>query len=336
MKRSTVSDPAGHRRGFTLVELILAGAIAALVLITVVTTLSQVGRARTISRARLLAHLRADAALDAVRRDLTSVLRDADLFRSRVLLLDGSTAALLGRERFDLARDEVLVFNGRLEPLGEIDYNGEGGEYETQYRIDEDNLGVALWQRRDAVPDEWPDGGGVATPIAEGLVGLEIRAYDGQEWYDEWDSDLDGLPWGFQISVTAVGTEDGSMDDVDPRTMTTLRTHVAVDRIVPPWVEPEEEEPPADDVAPGDGLEGGAGFAPPAPGAGAGGPGGDRGGFPGRGGPGGRGEGGPGGGRDGGFNGGGKPSGGRGDGPFSTGRGSKPIRLNNPGPTRID
>ena len=43
MKRSSVSDrPRRTGRGFTLVELILAGAIAALVLITVVTTLSQV------------------------------------------------------------------------------------------------------------------------------------------------------------------------------------------------------------------------------------------------------------------------------------------------------
>ncbi len=335
MKRSSVSErPRGVRRGFTLVELILAGAIAALVLITVVTTLSQVGRARTISRARLLAHLRADAALDAIRRDLTSVLRDADLFHARVLLLDGSTVTVIDRDRMDFARDEVLVFNGRLEPLGEIDYNGEGGEYETQYRIDEDEFGVALWQRRDAVPDEWPDGGGVATPIAEGLVALEIRAYDGQEWYDEWDSDLDGLPWGFQISVTAVGTDDGSLDAATVGAMATLRTHVAVDRIVPPWVEPEEEEPLPDGTAPGDeeNMDGAGGFAPPA----AGGFGGDRGGFPGRDGMGGRGDGGRGGDGRGSFGGGGKPPvGGRPDG-LSTGRGSKTIRLNTTGPTRID
>ena len=97
MRRS--SDSERRRRGFTLVELILAGAIAALVLITVVTTLSQVGRARTISRMRLLSHLRADAALDAVRRDLTSTLRDADLFHTRVLLLDGGTTLMIDGDR---------------------------------------------------------------------------------------------------------------------------------------------------------------------------------------------------------------------------------------------
>lgn len=337
MKSCSASDRA--RRGFTLVELILAGSIAALVLITVVTTLSQVGRARTISRARLQSHLRADAALDAVRRDLTSLLRDADLFHTRVLLLDGGTTVMVGGERMDLARDEVLVFNGRLEPLGEIDYNGEGGEYETQYRIDEDNFGAALWQRRDPVPDEWPDGGGIATPIAEGLVGLEILAYDGQEWYEEWDSDIDGLPWGFRISVTAVGTDDGSLENADASAVTTLRTHVAVDRIVPPWVEPEEEEPAADGAA-GEGEDmGGIGGVPTGPGfpAGPGGRGG-RGEFPGggRGGPDGMGGRGGGGGR-GDFGGRPKPgAGGRPDGLFAEGRGSKTIRINQTGPVRID
>ena len=68
---------AKRRRGFTLIELVLAGVIAALVLLTVVTTLSQVGRARAISRVRLQAYLRADAALNSVRRDLTAILRDA-------------------------------------------------------------------------------------------------------------------------------------------------------------------------------------------------------------------------------------------------------------------
>ncbi|HAC08738.1 MAG TPA: hypothetical protein DCG14_03695 [Phycisphaerales bacterium] len=229
-----------RQRGFTLIELVLAGVIAALVLVTIVSTLSQVGRARTISRVRLQAYLRADSALDAVRRDLSSILRDADLFHTRVLLYDGGRTMRLG-SRMDLDRDEILVFNTRLEPLGEIDYNGEGGEYETQYRVDEDRYGTTLWQRRDPVPDDIPAGGGVATPMAEGVVGFKIEAYDGLEWYDEWDSDLDGLPWGFRITITASGEPGGTVER-DGNGLVTLQTHVAVDRIIPPYYEPEEEE----------------------------------------------------------------------------------------------
>ena len=239
MKRSLAS----RRYGFTLIELILAGAIAALVLVTVVVTLSQIGRARSVSRGRLLSNLRATTALEEIRRDLSSLIRDADLFNARILLFSDTATVTVDDRRMDVPRDEILVFNTRLEPLGEIDYNGEGGEYETQYRVDIDQFGAALWQRRDPVPDEFPDGGGIATPIAEGLIGLEILAYDGQEWFDEWDSDIDGYPWGFQITVTAIGTEEGGLEDIDGRMMTTLRTHVSVDRIIPPYVEPLEPDP---------------------------------------------------------------------------------------------
>ncbi|MEE2972349.1 MAG: hypothetical protein VX672_04425 [Planctomycetota bacterium] len=245
MKRSTASERRfATRRGFTLIELVLAGTIAALVLVTVVVSLSQIGRAREVSRTRLLAHLRADSALDEIRRDLSSVLRDSDLFHTRVLLYDGSSTILTREGRLDVARDELLIFNSRLEPLGDIDYNGEGGEYETHYRIDDDQYGAALWQRRDAVPDDWPDGGGIATPIAEGVVGLQIMAYDGQEWYEEWDSDTDGLPWGFRVEIMAIGNRDGEVESVDPRSIVVLRSHVAVDRIVPPYIEPEPEVGP--------------------------------------------------------------------------------------------
>lgn len=263
MKRSLAS----RRYGFTLIELILAGAIAALVLVTVVVTLSQIGRARSVSRGRLLSNLRATTALEEIRRDLSSLIRDADLFHARILLLSDSATVMVDGRRMDVARDEILVFNTRLEPLGEIDYNGEGGEYETQYRIDLDQFGAALWQRRDAVPDEYPDGGGVATPIAEGVIGLEILAYDGQEWFDEWDSDIDGYPWGFQITVTAVGTEEGEIEAIDGRMITTLRTHVSVDRIIPPYIEPPEPEPSEEDGdldLPEDGEIPGA-FGPTAP-----------------------------------------------------------------------
>ena len=286
MKRSTASDHRRTRRGgFTLIELILAGTIAALVLVTVVVTLSQIGRTREVSRARLLAHLRADSALEAIRRDLTSVLRDSDLFHTRVRLYDGSSLVVAKGERFDVGRDEVLVFNSRLQPLGEIDYNGEGGEYETQFRVDEDQYGIALWQRRDSVPDDWPDGGGVATPIAEGVIGIDIMAYDGQDWFEEWDSDVDGLPWGFRIEVTSLGNTRGDLEDIDPKTMVVLRSHVAIDRIIPPYVEPEpeEEDPglsgqdPEGDAA--GALGGASGVTPPLGGLGGGGGGrGDRGG----------------------------------------------------------
>src|SRR5262249_5074979 len=152
--------------------------------------LRQIGRAKDTCKVRYDAFMRADSALNEIRRDIASLVRSDDLFYSRFLLIDNRSRA--GRESFE--RDELLMFSNRLRPLRNVDFNGEGMQYETQYRIEEDRYGPVLWQRRDAFPDDHPGGGGVAVPRIEGIVELSIQAYDGLGWYDDWDSDISGLP----------------------------------------------------------------------------------------------------------------------------------------------
>jgi len=227
-------------RGFTLVEVLIATFIIALVLGAVATCLAQVGRARETARLRLEAYVRADAALNAVRRDLQSVLRREDLFETRVLLFDDVQSTPIGT--FD--RDEILVFSTRLDPVRQLEYRGEGSEYEIQYRVTDDACGPVLWQRRDPVPDRNPLGGGVATPLVEGILGLSIEAYDGSEWFQEWDSDEWGLPWALRVTVVSTGaaqTCDGGAYDLNAP-LVTLRTVVPIDRIPVPPPLPEEDE----------------------------------------------------------------------------------------------
>lgn len=271
-------EPQSRPSGFTVIELVIAIAVGAIVVVTIGSVLSRVSQTRDIARAQLDAVSRANAALDALRSDLVSVIRDEDLYNSRVLLLDGTGYSSLG----PADRDEVLVYNNRLRPMRRDEYQGEGGEYESQYRLDT-NEGV-LWMRRDAVPDQNGEGGGMAIPVVDGVVGVSIEAYDGEAWYPDWDSDVMGLPWALRVSVTAVG---GELDNpnVDPPTVT-LRTQIPIDRIVPPPQLTEEEEAEqaaggdpnaATDDADGDGTPDGAaagggaatgGGAPGVPGAG--------------------------------------------------------------------
>ncbi|TDJ57100.1 MAG: prepilin-type N-terminal cleavage/methylation domain-containing protein, partial [Planctomycetota bacterium] len=81
-----VRPDQSQRRGFTLVELMVAALMTAFVMSAVTMSLSQLSRAKAGGREQLAAHLRADAALNAVRRDVISVLRDQDLFWTRLLL----------------------------------------------------------------------------------------------------------------------------------------------------------------------------------------------------------------------------------------------------------
>ncbi|MFO0872607.1 MAG: prepilin-type N-terminal cleavage/methylation domain-containing protein [Phycisphaerales bacterium] len=240
-------------RGFTLIELLVAGLIVALVLGAVGVSLAQVGRARQSARTRLDAYMRADAALDAVRRDVQSALRSDDLFQCRVLVHDD----LVRRHDVELERDELLLFSDRLESVRPVEYNGEGGEYETQYRIAEDDLGTVLWQRRDPVPDEWENAGGVATPLVDGVVALRVEAYDGTSWYDEWDSDVSGLPWAMRVTVVASGAPNGE-DPYNKRwPWVTLRTIVPIDRVTPPYEPPPDEEATSEDGTGADGAAAG-------------------------------------------------------------------------------
>ena len=209
------------------------------------------------------------------------------------------------------------------------DYAGEGGEYESQYRVEDDAAGSVLWMRRDAVPDENSEGGGLAIPAVEGVIGISIEAYDGEAWYPDWDSDFMGLPWALRIEVTATGDEPGMPASEGGKSLVTLRTQIAIDRIVPPPPPPpEDEELAAADAA----ANNAAGAGDPAAAGGAGGvP--FLGGGGGRGGGGRGGDGGPrrpgggfgqGGGGDGSVGGGGRRpgfSGGRGNGAIGGGRG---------------
>lgn len=226
------------RRGFTLAEVIVAGVITAFIIAAVSTTVGQLGRAKASSRQRLTAFLRADAALNAIRVDIATVTRDTDLFYARFMIKDEVAASPYG----DVDRDDILLFNTRLRAVRDLSYQGEGLEYETQYRIEDDELGSVLWQRRDSVPDEFTLGGGQAFPFVEGIIAMSIEAYDGTEWRERWDSDKDGLPLAVRVEITATGENDNN--DTPLARLATLRTVIAIDRVAPPkdWLLPTPEE----------------------------------------------------------------------------------------------
>ena len=226
------------RRGFTLIELLVASMMAVIVLGGITTSLSQLGSAKSISRQRLEAFSRCDAALHTLRKDVISILRRDDLFDTR-LLITNETGKFQSQ---NVSKDELLLFNGNLRANKEIDFNGEGLEYETQFRLEDNDISSALWKRRDPILDDNPIGGGIATPIADGIISVEFEAFDGASWASEWDSDDLGIPHAIRITVIASGMEYyGEMH----APLITLRTIVPIDRVMSP----------ADIFVPSDDLE---------------------------------------------------------------------------------
>lgn len=217
--------PHRRRGGFTLVEVIMAVIVATFVLGVVWTSLSQFARARSVNQLRMNAHLRADAAMEMIRRDVAAVIRSDDLFWTRLRLLEDVRATPTGL----VDRDELLVYNLNLDPIREIRFDGEGIEYETHYRIEDSDIGPVLWRRRDPVPDENYEGGGLAMPMLDQVSGLMFEAYDGGVWRRNWDSDQSGLPLAVRITVTVPVT--GEIGDRP----VVLRTVVAIERVLPPF-----------------------------------------------------------------------------------------------------
>ncbi len=201
-----------RQRAFTLVELVIASVIAAILAGMTTVAIRQTSKSRNRSKVRQEAMHRAYTAAQLIARDLNNLVRDEELKECMVRITDGGLAGT-GNDR-----DEILIFarsHNRVRPSPYVDDAGvpEGGRYEVQYRLvpTTGDVGV-IWKRRDSVPDETYAGGGVAIPMTSGIVSLEFEAFDGSNWVDEWDSDEQGIPFAVRVTCRSViGETDATM-----------------------------------------------------------------------------------------------------------------------------
>lgn len=227
------------RRGFTLVELIVAVVVGAIVAGSTTAAVTGFMRAKTRATARHDAFRRAETAASLIAADLMVAARERDLVAATVYLTEGANGPY--------AADQVLVYARSLEPVRGLIDQPEGGDREIQYKLFpavDGSTGYVLWRRVQAVPDDFGDAGGVATPMVDGIQSLNLRAMDAQEWYESWDSDLQGYPHAVSVQVTA-SSEDGQVT-------ATVRRVVAMDRTPLPTAAPETTptETPAEGTTP--------------------------------------------------------------------------------------
>ncbi|MFN7021027.1 MAG: type II secretion system protein GspJ [Phycisphaerales bacterium] len=233
-RRRFATIPAPARRigeAFTLVELIVASVILAIVAGAATLTVVQAMKSRERAGAAGEAFGRANIAAQRIAADAQSALRDADLNYGKVAIIRGGPA---GGDSAGL-----LLFTHQDRPVRGSVESPESDEYEVQYRLEQGvsangvpSRTFTLWRRADPVPDDYVDAGGVAVPVVDGVVSLRIDAYDGSVWRTEWDSDADGYPHALRIVVEA-------SDDNARRTMIARRV-VAFDRVPLPLPSLEE------------------------------------------------------------------------------------------------
>ncbi len=223
MTRRIATTP--RARAFTLVELIVALLVGVIVAGATTASLTQFTRAKSRAAARQEAFARAHAAASRIADDARQVAREQDLVFSVVRVADGRDG--------DVERDSLLLWVRSMRPVRGRSDIAEGGDAEVQYKVlpGADPSGApALWRRADAPPDRNELAGGVAQLVVPGVTSLAVQACDGSDWFDTWDSDLDGYPHALRVTVTAVSA--------DGLTSAVARRLIALDRTpLPPPVE---------------------------------------------------------------------------------------------------
>lgn len=207
-------------RAFSLVEVIVTIVIAALIASATTTVVAQMIDARDASRSLEASTRRAMTAADAIATEIQSAVRSEDLFHARVQVVNAG----IGQSD----RDELLLLIRRRQPLRELPESPEGSDFEAAFKLLDDPANTqSLWRRIDPALDPYQDAGGVASRVASHVAFLKLEAYDGQEWFDAWDSDLDGYPHALRVTI-------GATDDANRR-LAVARRIVALDRVpIPP------------------------------------------------------------------------------------------------------
>jgi len=189
---------AHDRKGFTLVEVMVASVIGAFIALVAVGTLRTVTgtRERVESNCTCAEELR--FAADTVRTDLMNLYRDTDASKTKLV---GVMAETDGGLIMDLTMR--VVGAGPARPG-----QPEGDVYEVQYFLhkeEKDEMEKSVLMRRlcpiVGMEDDIESQGGVLTAIAENIVDFSVQFFDGSEWQMEWGPEQNLLPELVEVSL---------------------------------------------------------------------------------------------------------------------------------------
>jgi prepilin-type N-terminal cleavage/methylation domain-containing protein len=180
------------KRGFTLVELLLAATLTALVLGGAAASLSVVlraykelgGKAEYAETGRLM--------LERIRTDLVATYLSPHSDMTRFVCTNA--------ENGDFSTD-TLTFISRVN--NPIESGGGTSDLaEIQYYIDVDDSTPEKWllRRIDITPDDDPFTGGQIALLGPNAVYLDFQFFDGQEWLPAWDSES-SIPIAINVTI---------------------------------------------------------------------------------------------------------------------------------------
>ena len=218
------------RGGFTLLELLLATAVGAIVLLVIQTTFFGALRLHNSAHARMEDDLELARALTLIRRDLTGLVipvTDGLAGQLQTTNFSSSTGDLGG----DRIGPDLYTSSGAVDgwnPFSEVQRitytltNGSGGS--------KDLVRVV---QRNLLPLQ--DSAGDPQVLLHGVQTASIQFYDGTGWTDTWDSEeTSTLPSGLKLSLVRDGNPaDAPIEVIVPVLVTTTTSAAAAAEAAP-------------------------------------------------------------------------------------------------------
>lgn len=212
-------------RGFTLLEVMIALSILAVLATLVWGSFGPIWEAKTIVSEQADHYHGLRVAMNRITRDVSMAFisdnYDTRRFRERPTRFVGEDSSNHDKLLFSTLSHERLYQDAK-----------ESDQSLVEYRLDrdpDDRDGEVLIRREKTVFDEDPDDGGTETVVARGIEGLDIEYWDPQEkeWQREWDTtqveQANKLPERVRITLEAKG-DDGKVRKFTSQAIVFLRT----------------------------------------------------------------------------------------------------------------
>ena len=186
-----MTAPKKKHSAFTLVELVLAVSLTALILVETASAFRGAADACRGARLRAEVQTQGRSVLRLIGQDIGHLACQVDAARPSLLVVaDGQDAPLL--------RLRTVARVGPEERDTVVDY----------FLVDDPAVGRPLVRRSETIADPAPAGSAVpaaANPSWE-LVAMDVkrfavRCFDGAQWVDRWDADAGRLPRLIEVTV---------------------------------------------------------------------------------------------------------------------------------------
>jgi type II secretion system protein J len=195
------------RGGFTLLELIIATAVGAVVLIVIQTTFFGALRLHNTTHARIDDDLMVQRALGIIRRDLSGVMLPGGTLSGQFQTT--SFSSMTEGSYGERVSPDIFTNSGKIDgwnPFSDVQMvayylaPGEGGAAGTK------NLVRVVTRNLLPVQDPAPED----QVLLQGVTSATMMFFDGTTWVDSWDSTVTStLPKGLKFSLLMAARESG-------------------------------------------------------------------------------------------------------------------------------